>query len=70
MLSPNARILVTPRRGAGAVTVTANVHVAARFTASVAVQFTTVGPMAKIEPLGGTHVVDSGCVPLATVGAE
>jgi hypothetical protein len=69
MLSPNARILVTPKRGAGGVTVTANEQLAARFTASVAVQFTTVEPTANVLPLGGVHVVDTGCVPLVTVGA-
>jgi hypothetical protein len=69
MLSPNAKILVTPKRGAAGVTLTVNAHVAARFTASVAVQCTTVEPTAKIELLAGVHVVDTGCVPFVTVGA-
>jgi hypothetical protein len=60
ILSPNARILVTPKRGAGGVTVAMNAHEAARLTASVAVQFTTVDPTAKIELLGGVQVVVTG----------
>jgi hypothetical protein len=60
MLSPNAKILVTPKRGAGGVTVTMNAHDAARFTASVAVQFTTVEPTANVDPLAGVQVVVTG----------
>ena len=67
MLSPNARILVTPRRGDGSVTVTVNEQLAVRRTASVAVHVTAVEPNANVEPLVGVHVTDIGAVPPVTL---
>jgi hypothetical protein len=67
MLSPNARILVTPRRGAGKTTLAVNEQLAARPTASVAVHVTTVEPRLNVDPLGGVHVTDTGAVPPVTV---
>jgi hypothetical protein len=68
MLSPNAKMVVTARRGGGRVTVTVNEQLAVRRTASIAVQVTVVEPRLKAEPLGGVHVTDTGAVPPATVG--
>jgi len=67
MLSPNARIVVTPRRGGGSVTVAVNEQLAVRRTASVAVQVMAVEPMLNVDPLGGVHVTDTGAVPPVTV---
>jgi hypothetical protein len=68
MLSPNARILVTPRRGAGGVTFTANAQLFVRRTASVAVHVTVVEPRLKGEPLEGAQMAETGAVPPVTVG--
>ncbi len=71
MLSPNARNLVTLRRGGGGTntTTTANEQLAVRRTESVAVHVTVVVPTGKLEPLDGAHVVDTGGVPSVTLGA-
>jgi hypothetical protein len=67
MLSPNAKILVTPRRGGGRTTLAMNEQLAVRRTASVAVQVTGVAPTLNVEPLGGAHDTDTGVVPPVTV---
>jgi hypothetical protein len=69
MLSPNARIVITPRRGAGSTTETLNVQLAVRCAASVAVQPTVVVPTANADPLGGEQLTETGTVPLVTVAA-
>jgi hypothetical protein len=70
MLSPNARILVTLRRGDGSVTLTVNEQRAVRRTASVAVHVTAVEPTLNIDPLNGVQDTDTGAVPLVTVGGS
>jgi hypothetical protein len=69
MLSPNAKIVLTPRRGNGSITLTANEQLAARRAASVAVHVTDVEPTVNVEPLGGVQVTDRGAVPPVTAGA-
>ena len=66
MLSPKARKFVAVSCG-GLVTLTWNVQEAARSPASRAVQVTFVDPTAKVDPLGGVHVVATGAVPPETV---
>ena len=68
MLSPNARILVTLRRGGGKTTLAMNEQLSVRRTASVAVQVTGVEPILNVEPLGGVQDTDTGVVPPVTVG--
>jgi hypothetical protein len=67
MLSPNARILVTPRRGAGKTTLATNPQLAARRTASVTVHVTVVEPTVNVEPLGGVQDTDTGVTPPVVV---
>lgn len=67
MLSPNARIVVTPRCGDGTVTVAVNEQLAVRRTASVAVHATGVEPRLNVDPLAGVHDAVTGVVPPVTV---
>src|SRR5580704_13579315 len=67
MLSPNARIVVTPRRGDGTVTVAVNEQLAVRCTASVAVHATGVEPRLKVDPLAGVQDTATGAVPPVSV---
>jgi hypothetical protein len=67
MLSPNARIVVTLRRGDGGVTVTTNEQLAVRRTASVAVHATGVEPRLNVDPLAGVHDTVTGAVPPVTI---
>jgi hypothetical protein len=67
MLSPNAMILVTPRRGDGTTTLAMNEQLAVRPTPSVAVQVTVVEPILNVEPLDGVQDADTGVVPPVTV---
>ena len=61
MLSPNARNLVAFRLGP--TTVTANVQLAVRCWASVAVQVTLVEPTGNDDPLDGLQPTMTGVVP-------
>ena len=67
MLSPNARILVTPNRGAGETTLATNEQLATRRTASVAVHVTAVEPTPNVDPLGGVQDTNTGAVPPVAV---
>jgi len=68
MLSPKARKFVAVSCG-GRVTLTLKLQDAVRWSASRETQVTFVDPSAKLEPLGGVHVVVTGAVPPMTVGA-
>src|SRR5437773_2792974 len=68
MLSPNATNRVAVIRG-GAVTTTANEHVAVRLSASTALQVTFVGPIGRIAGLDRLHVIATGAAPPITTGA-
>ena len=67
MLSPNARILVTVRRGGGSATVAVNEQLAVRRAASVAVHVTGVEPTGKLEPLAGPQETMTGAAPPVAV---